>query len=113
QLHIVIDARLVRRRHQLGLERETVLLDRFEHWRRQGIEAVFDRFVAGEVFVPGDGDAGGLNDALDGGHEVMADFAALDEGDAESHRWFPNRRDRGRMVWESVLRPEIPRRIPR
>ena len=68
---------------------------------RQGRLALLERGQAGQVLVPVDGDAGRLENALDGRHLVEPDAAALHQRHAQAHGFlqeFPSARSLPRSV---------------
>ncbi len=82
---VVVDERLGGVGHQFGFQGQAVAAHRIEHGGRQRLQPLRDRLVAGDVFFPGDGDAGGVENAFHRRHEVVSDFAALDQRDAQGH----------------------------
>ena len=89
EIHIEIDARLLRQIQQLGLEGQAGAANRIEHGRRQRKLTLFDRRRARQMFLPGDGDAGGLENAAHRRHLVEAGSTSLNERHWQTHCFLP------------------------
>ena len=79
ELNVVIYVGRSLRRQQLGLQGESRLPYRPQHFLRQWWSATLKRRQPGQMFVPGDVHAGCVQDSLHGGRLIKADAASLNQ----------------------------------